>query len=322
MKDSQRFSRQKLQQFEQLGYGMFIHFGMSTFTGKEYDNGQSSPLIYAPDHLDVRQWVDTAKAAGMKYAVLTAKHVAGHCLWPSACTDYSVKNSTDTTDVVGTFVEECRRVGIMPGLYYCSWDNHTRLGSKMPFDPELDDGQKAFTTDEYHQYMSAQIRELLTWYGHIGLIWIDIPFLLGRTYRTRLYKEIAQISPETLVMMNHGIGNSVHYDTRIAWPSDLIPVESDLPTSFGGYQKIRMIEGQQYYLPGEVCDSIGHSWFYSAQDTIRDDLELLGMYLVATRRGCNFLLDVPPDRSGRIPDEYVASLKRLRENLSTLNILL
>jgi alpha-L-fucosidase len=315
MQLQQRLSTEKLKEFEKMQYGMFLHFGMSTFTGKEYDDGTAPAAVYAPDQVDVAQWVETAKLAGMKYAVLTAKHVAGHCLWPSKCTDYTVENSTNKTDVVGAFVEECRRQGIVPCLYYCSWDNHTKLGSRMPFDSVLEDGQKAFTTDEYQAYMSQQLNELLTWYGKLGVIWIDIPFLLGRTYRTRLYREITQLQPDILVMMNHGIGDSTNYDTRIAWPSDLIPIESSLPTSFGGYAKIRRIEGADYYIPGEVCDTIGHSWFWRENDTLRSDRELLGMYLVATQRGANFLLDVPPDRSGRIPEDSVEALLRLRKNI-------
>ena len=318
MQLQQRLSQKQLQAFEQMRYGMFLHFGMSTFTEKEYDDGTAAPAVYAPAQVDVAQWVETARLAGMKYAVLTAKHVAGHCLWPSKCTDYTVANSTDKTDVVGAFVGECRRQGIVPCLYYCSWDNHTTLGSRMPFDSVLDDGQKAFASDEYQAYMAAQLRELLTWYGKLGMIWIDIPFLLGRACRTRLYREITALQPDILVMMNHGIGDSTNYDTRIAWPSDLIPLESALPTSFGGYQKVRRIEGADYYIPGEVCDTIGHSWFWRENDTLRSDRELLGMYLVATERGANFLLDAPPDRSGRIPQASADALFRLRDNIRRL----
>ena len=72
--------------------------------------------------------------AGMKYAVLTAKHVAGHCLWPSRHTPYTVANSTDRTDVCLKFVDACRKKGVLPGFYYCSWDNHNRFGSRTPSD--------------------------------------------------------------------------------------------------------------------------------------------------------------------------------------------
>ncbi|MBI3119376.1 MAG: alpha-L-fucosidase, partial [Candidatus Hydrogenedentes bacterium] len=79
----QRLSLEALQQWEALGYGMFIHFGMSTFVNNELPSGKDAPELYAPDQLDVDQWVQVARDAGMRYIMLTSKHVAGHCLWPT-----------------------------------------------------------------------------------------------------------------------------------------------------------------------------------------------------------------------------------------------
>lgn len=126
----QRLSVAALQAWEQLGFGMFIHFGLSTFVAKELPSGNDPSTTYAPDRLDVDQWIQVARDTGMKYAVLTTKHVSGHCLWPSAQTDYHVGTSGNTTDVVDAFVTACRRHGLMPGFYYCSWDNHHRFGSR------------------------------------------------------------------------------------------------------------------------------------------------------------------------------------------------
>ena len=147
IKGEQRLSLEKLRKWESLKYGMFIHFGMSTFDECELPDGNSPSTKYAPSDLDVAQWIRVAKEAGMKYAVLTTKHVAGHCLWPSEYTDYSVKTSSNTTDVVGAFVEECRKQGLMPGLYYCSLDNHTRLGSVTPSD--IEDGYDSAYSEGY-----------------------------------------------------------------------------------------------------------------------------------------------------------------------------
>ena len=148
---AQRLSLEALRRWQSLGYGMFIHFGMSTFVGKELPGGQDPSSTYAPDKLDVDQWVQVARDAGMKYAVLTAKHVAGHCLWPSKQTDYHVGTSGNKIDVVDKFVHACEKHGVMPGLYYCSWDNHTRLGSRTP-----SDGGQASTTPEYREYQQLQ----------------------------------------------------------------------------------------------------------------------------------------------------------------------
>jgi hypothetical protein len=134
---AQRLSVERLQDREALGYGMFLHFGMSTFDGRELSDGRSPAALYAPDALDVDQWASVARDAGMKYAVLTAKHVALHCLWPSRHTGYTVANSTDRTDVCERFVDACRRRGVRPGFYYCSWDNHHRFGSRTPSAPSL-----------------------------------------------------------------------------------------------------------------------------------------------------------------------------------------
>jgi alpha-L-fucosidase len=312
---NQRLSEETLRAWENLGYGMFIHFGMSTFSGVEYDEGNEAPEMYCPTELNAAQWVKTAADAGMKYAILTAKHVAGFCLWPSHYTDYSVQNAPVSTDVVGSFVTECRKAGIKPGLYYCAWDNHTKLGSLTPTDLGLKKAaENAFVTVEYQKYMTDQIRELLSSYGPLEEIWIDIPFVLGRGYRTSLYQEISAIQPDIKIMMNHGIGDSLNFSTGYAWPTDLISIESCLPSSLVIPSEVRTIEGKEYYIPEEVCDSIGHSWFYRDTDPIRSDEELLGMYLTARARKASFLLNVPPTAAGVIPQKYVDALLRLRRN--------
>lgn len=316
---AQRLSLPQLQAWERLGYGMFIHFGMSTFEGMEIPDGKAPASLYAPTELNVRQWIAVARDAGMKYAVLCAKHVAGHCLWPSKLTDYHVGNSGDHTDVVGAFVDACREYGVMPGLYYCSWDNHHRFGSLTPSDmyhkEAFNPGIYSFTTRAYQEFQTAQLEELLTGYGDIGEVWIDIPSVLPRCYRQELYNQITVWQPETVIMMNNGFGDGSNYPEEKAWPADLIAIERWLPNSQKGHQCWREIEGKRYYLPGEVCDPIGKEWFFVDGDLPRSDRELLGMYLVTRSRNANLLLDVPPDRRGQIPAESVDALMRLRRNI-------
>lgn len=309
---AQRLGLEQLRKWESLGYGMFIHFGMSTYVGKELPSGKEPAMLYAPDRLDVDQWVSVARDAGMRYAVLTAKHVAGHCLWPSKYTDYTVANSANKTDVVEAFVKACERRGVLPGLYYCSWDNHNRFWSKTPSDPDVG-WKNAFTTSHYQTFMTRQITELLTRYGRIAEVWIDIPGLLGRGYRTFLYNYIAQLQPQAIIMMNSGIGTGERYNVDYAWPSDLIAIERRLPPK-SGHRKWRVIEGKEYYLPGEVCDTIGKEWFYVEGDMPRSDETLLSIYRACRERGVNLLLDVPPDKHGLIPDFHVKALMRLRKN--------
>jgi alpha-L-fucosidase len=312
---NQRLPLENLKAWEAMKFGMFIHFGMSTYDGQELSKGDQPSTTYAPDRLDVDQWVSVARDTGMKYAVLTAKHVAGHCLWPSRHTDYHVGTSGNATDVVETFVNACREKGVLPGLYYCSWDNHHLFGSLTP---TLTTWNQAFTTRAYQDFQSAQVEELLTQYGDLSEVWIDIPHVLPRGYRQELYEQIATLQPETVIMMNNGIGDGSSYPVEKAWPSDLIAIERFLPNSHTGHVKWRDVEGNQVYMPGEVCDPIGKEWFFTEADRPRSDSELLGMYLTATSRGTNLLLDVGPDKHGRLPQSVVDSLSRLRSNLDLL----
>lgn len=296
---------------------MFIHFGMSTYDGEELSNGDLPASAYGPDQLDVDQWIQVAAQAGMKYAVLTAKHVSGFCLWPTEHTDYHVGHSGNKTDVVEAFVRACERHGIIPGLYYCSWDNHHRFGSETPTTTSWG---RAFTTHAYRDFQLKQIEELLTRYGPIGEVWIDIPIVLGYEGRRVQYDQIAGLQPDAVIMMNHGLTNGDCLKLDQAWPTDLMAIERFLPTSHYGYNPWFRLNGladqptQDIYLPGEVCDPIGHEWFDDPDDRPRSARELLGMRLICEARGTNLLLNVPPDKYGRIADRWRDRL----EEVSTL----
>jgi alpha-L-fucosidase len=330
---NQRLSLEQLHKWASLRYGMFIHFGMSTFTTDEFDRGQKAPTTYAPDRLDVDQWISVARDAGMRYAVLTTKHVAGHCLWPSKHTKYTVANSGDKTDVVDKFVKACDKRGVLPGFYYCSWDNHHRFGSRTPSDPgqrwnlwvkldfkdaqekfaDPEKGVKPFTTSIYQSFQTAQITELLTQYGPIAETWVDIPGVLGRGYRQYLFGEITRLQPETVVMMNTGIITGEQYPVAYAWPADIMALERRLPPG-SGHNPWKTIEGQEYYIPGEVCDPIGKHWFWVPGDDPRPDEELLKQFRTCRDGRVNLLLNVPPDRHGLIPDVHVQALMRLAKD--------
>jgi len=120
--------------------------------------------------------------------------------------------------------------------------------------------------------------------------------------------------------MNSGISDESKYNVAYSWPSDLIKIERFLPNSTTKHVKWRTIEGKKYYLPAEVCEPIGKEWFFKDNDVLRNDEELLGMYLVTRSRGANLLLDVPPDRNGLIPAATVKALMRLRKNLDVLKM--
>lgn len=312
---AQRLDVAKLREWENLKYGMFVTFGMSTYVmGKVYPDipdGTDPASTYNPDKLDVDQWIQIARDAGMKYAVLTTKHVAGHCLWPSRFSDLTVAQSGNTTDVVAAFVAACERRGVLAGLYYDSYDNHHRFGqvnvSPAGDYPWSEKGRATtYTTSLYQDFQTAQVTELLSRYGPIHEMWIDIPQLLGRGYRTYLYGEIARLQPDAVIMMNSG-------RLETAWPTDLRCYERRLPADSGHAPWIEF-ESKRYYLPGEYCNPIAQNWFYVEGDRPQSDEELLKLFQETGQRGVNFLLDVPPDKHGLIPEESRAALMRLRKN--------
>jgi alpha-L-fucosidase len=322
----QRLPLKSLHEWEKLGFGMFIHFGMSTFDGDEFSRGEKPSSLYAPDRLDVAQWVGVARDAGMKYAVLTTKHVAGHGLWPSSFTDYHVGTSGNRTDVVEAFVAACRKAGIQPGFYYCSWDNHHRFGSCTPtFPSEVSSkwGECMYTTREYEDFQYRQLEELATQYGKITEFWIDIPMILSPAFRRQLYQRLTKLQPEAVVVMNHGFlaNGKVSHE---AWPTDIFNYETYLPPyhvhpgGLAGHQPWRDLEGKKYYLPGEVSDTLVSSWFWMKQAKPKSDRELLGSFLLSRARGCNYVLNVSPDVHGVIPAAQVKALAQLRRNLDAV----
>jgi alpha-L-fucosidase len=147
-------------------------------------------------------------------------------------------------------------------------------------------------------------------------LWVDHPEVLGRGYRTFFYERMAGLQPEMFIQMNNGLPDSDFYDVDYAWPADLMSIERGQPPA-DGYQKWREIEGARYYLPGEVCDSIApirQDWFHLEGDEPHATEALAGQLKACQRGGANYLLNVPPDRHGRIPDAFVSALTAVRKS--------
>jgi alpha-L-fucosidase len=291
--------------WQNLKYGMFIHFSMNNFAGFEYDAGNLPSSKYTPTNLDVKQWVHTAKLAGMSYAVLTAKHQSGFCLWDSKVMwkgkeyDYDVANSNYKTDVVAEFMAACHEEGIKPGLYYCISDPHNE-GTQ--------DGY-AKVKDEYFQLIKGQIEELHTHYKGIVEQWIDIPAKLSVEQRFELYRLIKRFNPECLISCNNGFSDGV---TVLNWPVDLVNGERTLPPA-SGHNPLKTIDSVTYYIPMEVCQTLCQNWFSMPWDQPKLVTTLYYWYEQSLKRGANLLLDVPPDNTGRIPQNLVDRLVELKK---------
>ncbi len=145
------------ERFCRLGRGLFAHYGINTYHDVEWSKGDLDPGAFAPDRLDPDQWARTARDAGMRFILLTTKHIDGFCLWPSRVARYGVQQSGYRGDVVAELAAACQRYGLELGLYYALWDFTHDTG---------DDAA-------YADFVRAQLDELLTQYGPVVELWFD-----------------------------------------------------------------------------------------------------------------------------------------------------
>jgi len=304
-------------QLSERGYGMFLHFGINTFNQVEWSDGQLPVSSYQPTQLDPDSWVRVAKEAGFRHVVLVTKHHDGFCLWNSAVTDYDVGRSPVQTDVVAAVAQACRKYGVQLGLYYSLWDRHEpTYQSKDPQD--------------YVGFMHAQLTELLGTYGPVCEFWFDGGW--GRKPEDwdipGLYKLIHELQPDCAVTVNHTIGvgtnatkigqpmNFAEGDVIRYWPVDFRTkdpnfVRSDDP-------KFYTFAGQRHYQPFEHTICLSDRWNWFQKDGIvparpTDELEEIFYWGTANRNA--LLINVPPDRTGRLRDNEVEAVLQLADRL-------
>ncbi len=292
---------QKQLDFLDWEFGVFFHFGIRTFYEGHKDwDGQDMPAnAFMPAALDCGQWISQIKACGAKYAILTTKHHDGFANWPSAYTEYSVKNTpwkNGKGDVVREFTDACRRQGLKAGLYYSP-------------------AQKDFETmsdQEYDDYFIHQITELLTNYGKIDYLWFDGCGSENHEYdRERIVQVIRGLQPEILIFSmwdpdTRWVGN----EEGIA-PFGCQYVVESAKTSIRE-QESQWLE-EPRFLPYECdCKIRRENWFYSENDQhlLRSVDDLMGLYYYSVGRGGNLLLNIAPDRRGLLPK---ADCRRLLE---------
>ncbi len=294
----------------------FVHFTINTFTDKEWGFGDESPEMFNPTDFDAHQIVQTIKDAGLKGLVLTAKHHDGFCLWPSAYTEHDISNSPfrdGEGDLVREISDACREAGIKFGVYLSPWDrNHAKYGES-----------------EYIDYYRNQLRELLTNYGPIFEIWFDGANggdgWYGGANETRkidrstyydwenTWSIVRELQPNAIIFSDAGpdarwIGNEQGYAGETSWAT--INVGDSTP---GNADTKQLENGDRFgsdWIPGEVDVSIRPGWFYHAKEDaeVKTPERLLEIYYDSIGRGANLILNIAPDRRGRVADIDVQSL--------------
>ncbi|MCY4781569.1 alpha-L-fucosidase [Sphingobacterium sp. UT-1RO-CII-1] len=302
-------------------YGMFIHFGINTFHDQEWTDGSKPVESYNPETVDAKQWVATAKAAGMKYIILVAKHHEGFCLWDSRYTEYDVANSPNKTNVIKEVAKECKQQGLELGLYYSLWDRK-----------ENADVKDVTADASYNQYMLNQIEELLLItqeYSDIVELWLDGGWV-KENYRwpvQDIYSLIKSKAPKCQVGVNWSIGEpgdidkhpvlpdeqQAYYPIRY-FPSDFRLGDPYLPNSKD--PKLFVAQGNTYYMPFETTVVLGERWFYNTTDKKYKTLdELEEIYRKSTAQDNILILNVGPNRKGKVKDTDVEVLMSLKKRL-------
>jgi len=292
-------------------FGMFIHWGLYAVPAR-HEWVQNRERIsnadyrkyfdhFDPDLYNPKEWAAKAKAAGMKYVVLTSKHHEGFCLWDTKYTDYKVTNTPYGKDLLKSFVDAFRAEGIRIGFYYSLIDWHhpdfTFDGSHppVPVDPqERKVANEKRDMKKYRQYMKNQITELLTQFGQIDLMWLDYsyPGENGKGHEDwdseGLLKLIRSLQPNILVDNRLDLN-----DTDWGW--DFITPEQFMP------QEWPTVRGQR--VPWETCQTFSGSWgYYRDEYTWKSVQQLIVMLIETVSKGGNLLLNVGPTARGVFDD--------------------
>ena len=283
----------------------FIHYSMNTYTDQEWGFGNEDPALFNPSDLDCRQWARVCKQAGMKGIIFTAKHHCGFCMWPSAYTEYSVKNAPwkdGKGDVVRELADACREEGLKFAVYLSPWDrNYAEYGRP-----------------EYITYFRNQLRELLTNYGDIFEVWFDGANggdgWYGGANETRridkyyydwpeTYRLIRELQPHCVIWGDNAnradlrwVGTEAGNVGETNWST--MPSEGQ-----AGYAMLHYgVEDGDVWCPGETNTSIRPGWFYHETENahVKSLSKLMDTYYKSVGRNSTLLLNFPVAPNGRI----------------------
>jgi len=300
----------------------FLHFGVNTFTGREWGDGTEDPNIFNPTALDCEQWVRTLKDAGFKMALITAKHHDGFCLWPTKTTRHSVASSPwkdGKGDVVRELRDACKKYGIKFGVYLSPWDRNADCYGDSP---------------AYNRFFIEQLTELLTNYGEVHEVWFDGANGEGPNGKKQIYdwdailRTIRRLQPKAVTAImgddvrwvgnEKGIGRETEWSATALTPG-IYPRSGEQNKALGIYGKAKDLGGRDivaratelFWYPSEVDVSIRPGWFYHAdQDNqVKSLSHLVDIYFKSVGYNSVLLLNIPPDLRGRIHESDVQRLK-------------
>jgi alpha-L-fucosidase len=318
--------------WQELEITGFLHFGMNTFTNREWGRGDENPADFNPRNFDALQMVRCCKAGGIRQIILTAKHHDGFCLWPTETTPHSVRNSpwqNGQGDVVRDISAACRAEGLGFGVYLSPWDrNHPAYGA-----------------DAYNDIFVQQLTELLTQYGPIEEVWFDGANGEGangkkQTYDfERWYALIRRLQPRAVIAIMgpdvRWVGTESGYGRETEWsvvPMDeqqqqrisdrsqnnvsFVPLGDLTNSDIGSREKILRARGLVWY-PAETDVSIRPGWFYHPEenDKVKTPAKLYDIYFSSVGRNSQLLLNIPPDTRGRIHPTDSLHLLRWKQAL-------
>ena len=321
--------------WQELELTAFFHFGINTFTDREWGDGKEDLSLFNPTHLDARQWVRVARDAGIKQVILTAKHHDGFCLWPSRYTDHTIAHTPYKDghgDIVKEFADACHEYGMGLGLYLSPWDRNS---------PSYGDSAK------YNELFLNWLKELLTQYGKVDEVWFDGANGEGPNGKKQVYDFeawyhlIRRLQPQAVIAImgpdvrwvgtETGVGRLTEWSVlpvnarqqeSIAANSQkdqtFAPLGDLMKEDLGGRAQLMTAKGLIWY-PAETDVSIRPGWFYHRREDslVRTPKGLMDLYFTSVGRNSVLLLNIPPNRDGLISDADVRSLRgwrRLRDS--------
>ncbi|MBB6730918.1 alpha-L-fucosidase [Cohnella zeiphila] len=307
--------------FREARFGMFIHWGLYAIPSRgewvrsleKLSVEEYRPFFeeFDPVRYDPRQWAKLAKAAGMKYAVMTAKHHDGFCLFDSKLTDYKATYTPAGRDLIREYVEAFREEGLRVGLYYSiiDWhhDDYPAYGDKIhPMRDNEAFKNKPIEFGRYLDYMHGQVKELLTNYGKIDVMWFDFSYddMTGEKWRaTELVRMMRSLQPD--IVIDNRLGGNIKAAAPEEYAGDFASPEQMLPAEGIANEAGRPI-------PWEACITLNDHWGYCSSDRNYKSAKTVVRGLVeCVSKGGNLLLNVGPDAKGVIPHEAVEILREV-----------